>query len=433
MASFLKPSLLVAAIGIAINAGGDAGAGQASVNHVAGTPTGKYIFVLRDDGGSDASKAALRAAGNPGNRLLHVFSGSINGFSLETSAERAAEVASTTPDIAFYEADVAVSLYDSFRETSQAPVERGSGEQVIPWGIARVGACVKGKCGMPASVGTPWIWVIDSGIADHPDLNVNRTYAFSSVGEGGIDGHGHGTHVSGTIAAKNDGAGVVGVAPGAVVVPVQVITHDNQGSIETIIAGVDHVAQQRINCAHTIGCEPQKWVANMSLTTPPSAALDLAVRRASRLGIRFAIAAGNEAKPARNFSPARVNGRNIFTVSASCGPVMPECAGGKDYLTSFSDFGTPPVDYAAPGDQVLSTWLNGGYMAGAGTSMASPHVAGLLARLPGLTSDRIGKHFCGRVRGDKDWWREPIAFVYAPDSSRCKLARSTPAAPPPAQ
>ena len=110
---------------------------------------------------------------------------------------------------------------------------------------------------------------------------------------------------------------------------------------------------------------------------------------------------------------------------------MPECAGGKDYITSFSNFGNPPVDYAAPGDQVYSTWLDGGYMAGAGTSMASPHVAGLLARVPNLTHDRISRHFCGRLKGDKGPHPDRIAFVYRPGDPRCARAlRQTPEPPP---
>jgi len=112
---------------------------------------------------------------------------------------------------------------------------------------------------------------------------------------------------------------------------------------------------------------------------------------ASQTGIKFVLAAGNSAIDANNSSPARVNGVNIYTISAS---------DSQDRLASFSNFGNPPVDYAAPGVSINSTWKGGGYNTISGTSMAAPHAAGILL----LGAPRTG----GFVTGDKDNTPDPI-------------------------
>jgi subtilisin family serine protease len=125
-----------------------------------------------------------------------------------------------------------------------------------------------------------------------------------------------------------------------------------------VIAGLDYVAQNA-----QVGD-----VANMSLGGSANPAVDDAVLGASYY-VRFAIAAGNSGDDAAKYSPARVNGSNIFTVSA--------IAKG-DTFASFSNWGNPPVDYAAPGVNILSLYKRGGMETLSGTSMAAPHVAGLL-------------------------------------------------------
>ncbi|MHB1147314.1 MAG: S8 family peptidase [Lutibacter sp.] len=250
----------------------------------------------------------------------------------------------------------------------------GSVAQETPWGITRVN-------GVSSYTGTNVAWVIDTGIdLDHPDLNVDASRGFNAFTTGRDagapdDGNGHGSHVSGTIAAKNNTIGVIGVAPGATVIPIKVLDSRGSGSYSGVIAGVDFVA------AHgSIGD-----VANMSLGGPVSQALDDAVLAASNKGIKFALAAGNSSADANNSSPARVNGVNIYTISAmSTG----------DNWASFSNFGNPPVDYCAPGVSIKSTWKDGGYNTISGTSMASPHAAGILL-LGNFTTN-------GTVIGDPD-------------------------------
>jgi subtilisin family serine protease len=244
-----------------------------------------------------------------------------------------------------------------------------SAVQTTPWGITRVGGGINGTFATA--------WVIDSGIhLTHPDLNVDVARSRSFItGLTAADENGHGTHVAGTIAAINNSIGVVGVAPGARVVAVRVLNKRGSGAYSGIIAGVDYVSQ---NAA-------PGDVANMSLGGPVSQAVDDAVVAAAAKGIRFVLSAGNDAANANTKSPARVNGANIYTVSAF---------GQGDVFASFSNFGNPPVDFAEPGVGVLSTWLAGGYNTISGTSMASPHLAGLLLVGPVRTG--------GTVIGDKD-------------------------------
>ena len=152
---------------------------------------------------------------------------------------------------------------------------------------------------------------------------------------------------------------MIGVAPGAPVVAVRVLDRRGSGSNSGVIAGVDYVAKNG----------RAGDVANMSLGGGVSAALDQAVINASAGGVRFALAAGNESSDANTSSPGRANGPNVFTVSAFA---------IGDKWASFSNYGNPPIDYAEPGVAIKSTWLNGGYNTISGTSMATPHLAGLL-------------------------------------------------------
>jgi len=149
------------------------------------------------------------------------------------------------------------------------------------------------------------------------------------------------------------------VAPGALLVSVRVLNRQGRGTNSGVIAGVDYVASHAANGD----------VANMSLGGGASSALDAAVVNAASKGIKFTLAAGNESDDADNHSPARAEGANIYTVSAF----------GKtnDAFASFSNFGSH-VDYAEPGVSIKSTYKSGGYATLSGTSMAAPHLAGIL-------------------------------------------------------
>jgi len=230
-------------------------------------------------------------------------------------------------------------------------------------------------------------WILDTGVdLDHPDLNVDASRGANFIDStvSPDDDNGHGTHVAGTIAAIDNDIDVVGVAAGATVIPVKVLDRRGSGSMTGVMAGVDFVGANG-------GAGD---VANMSLSGGVYDLLDQAVLNASSGGIYFALAAGNESDNANNYSPARVNGTYIYTVSA--GDI-------NDNWAYFSNYANPPVDYNAPGYNILSLAPGGGVATMSGTSMASPHVCGLLLSTGGNI------HADGTINGDPDGNADPIA------------------------
>jgi subtilisin family serine protease len=248
--------------------------------------------------------------------------------------------------------------------------------EVMPWGITRVG-------GGETYAGTAKVWIIDTGVDfTHPDLNVNILLSKSFVLriKTANDDNGHRSHVAGVIAAKDNTIGVVGVAAGASVVAVKVLDKLGNGTISAVLAGIDYVATTAVTGD----------VANMSLGGGVNTTLDAAVLAMSSK-VKVALAAGNESDDANNHSPARVFGPNVYTISA------------MDNLNKwayFSNYGSP-VDYCAPGVSIYSCYKSGGYATMSGTSMACPHVAGLLL-YGGPKTD-------GYVIGDPDGNADPIA------------------------
>lgn len=258
--------------------------------------------------------------------------------------------------------------------------------QSIPWGIVWTG--------WGNYTGNRKAWILDTGIdLMHADLNVVSTspLAMSFIPSETVqDGHGHGTHVAGTIAAKNNTFGVVGVAAGARVVPVKVLSNSGFGSWGGVLSGVNHVA--------TYGVSGD--VVNMSLGGAGSyPILENAITTlASKKKIFFSLAAGNNNINANNFTPARANGINVYTISAT---------DIKCNITSFSNFGNPPVDFAAPGLNIHSTYKGNAYATMSGTSMAAPHVAGILLMNNGIIL--VGGCCGGALCTDKDPVKDRVA------------------------
>ncbi|HEY8378315.1 MAG TPA: S8 family serine peptidase, partial [Nannocystis sp.] len=329
-----------------------------------------YIVVLNpmDD---DVVFAAEDLADLHGGRVGFVYRHAVRGFLAELTPDAAADLA-THPDIAYIEPDALVELH----------------AQTIPTGIQRVFAHTNPN--LPIGKGTDEkvdvdVAVLDTGIdATHPDLNVvaqidcTKPTEVAACIAGGPPGHGHGTHVAGTIAARDNGIGVVGVAPGARLWSVQVLDGDGKGKISWIVAGIDWVVEHG-------GIE----VINMSLGAAGYwASMDDAVKRAVDRGVAFAVSAGNSADDASNYCPANLP--DVMTVSALAdfdgkpgGLTAPTTCGTAhqdDRLATFSNFG-PAVEVAAPGVCILSTTRDNTYGFGSGTSMAAPHVAGALALL----------------------------------------------------
>ena len=201
-------------------------------------------------------------------------------------------------------------------------------------------------------------YVIDTGIQSrHPDLLGAVTSGYSAIKGGTEDCNGHGTHVAGTI-----GGTTYGVAKDVTLIPVRVLGCNGSGTNSGVIAGVDWVKRNYL----ATGNVPS--VANMSLGGGVSAALDTAVTNLINSGVSVVVAAGNSSTDACASSPARVP--SAITVAAS---------DRNDAFATFSNRGTC-VDVIAPGVAITSAWIKSGVKTISGTSMASPHVAGITAR-----------------------------------------------------
>ncbi|MAZ73423.1 MAG: peptidase S8 [Flavobacteriaceae bacterium] len=328
------------------------------------------------------TNAILGSSRQAENEILHVYSKSINGVTLRLNKKQVAMLENDSR-VAFIEQDRIVQFAPPCGTPNGGPCEPGGGggggsEQETPWGITRVN-------GVSNYTGSGVAWILDSGIdLEHSDLVVDASRGFTAFTSGRDasmdDLNGHGSHVAGTIAAKNNSFGVIGVAPGATVIPVKVLDRRGSGSYSGVIAGVDHVGANG-NSGD---------VANMSLGGPISTALEAAISNAAG-AIKFCLAAGNESQNTNNVSPGRLNGNGIYTISAMS---------QGDNWASFSNFANPPIDYCAPGVSVKSTWKKGGYNTISGTSMATPHAAGVFL-LGNASTD-------GTVNGDPDGNADPI-------------------------
>ena len=297
------------------------------------------------------------------------FAGEPGGFIVSMTGDQA-ETLRHDASIEAVEPDRIISLGSCF--TVVAP-------RLVTWNINRIG--YGNGIGKTA-------WIVDSGIDfDHPDLTVDQTRSRSFV-EGQTsadDQNGHGTHVAGIIGAKNNAIGVLGVASGASLVALKVLDKEGEGNLSYIIQALAY-----INTVADVGD-----VVNMSVGgESASAILDQQVKNTAARGIYFAIAAGNDNQLANLNSPARVNASNVYTVSA---------IDSLDNFASFSNYGSDVVDFAAPGVRILSTWMDNKYAYASGTSMAAPHVAGLLLlRGRDITSSGVAKN-------DPDSTPDPIA------------------------
>jgi hypothetical protein len=321
-----------------------------------------------------------------------VFTSCIKGFVVTGVPDELFLSLHRIPGVITVEPEMTVSIYDTLiydddQHSSNHNATRllQAKSQVTPWGIQRVKGPIK-----PNPNPSGRIFIIDTGIAQVSDLNIDVNLSKNFVGGSNSpswnDGHGHGTHVSGTVAAIDNSINVIGVVPGASVVAIRVLDNSGYGTDGGVISGIDYVG--------TVGKSGD--VANLSLGGSFSSALNNAVTNVAAKGIKFAIAAGNDAKDAKDYSPASASGANVYTVS---------CYDSSDTLCSFSNYGNV-VDYSGPGKSVESLSLSGGTVVLSGTSMSTPHIAGLL-----FAGNIAGGGF---VKNDRDSTPDVIAVYSGP-------------------
>jgi subtilisin family serine protease len=336
--------------------------------------------------------------------LDHVYRHALHGFAATVPEARLKQLRAD-PRVAAVTPDRYVSI--SKPPCPTPPCGGGGGgtspPQTVPTGILRIfGNLSSTLAGNGSGSVDIDVAVIDTGISNHSDLTIAGGVNCSSGQPTKYsDGNGHGTHVAGTIGAKDNSIGVVGVAPGARLWAVRVLNNAGSGSDASVICGIDWVTAR----AATIK------VANMSLGGPGSnSACGLApsdpgydpfhqaICNSVAAGVTHVVAAGNETDDAANHTPAAYD--EVITVSALAdfngiagGGAAATCRVDEDdTFANFSNFGAG-VDLIAPGVCILSTWNDGGTNTISGTSMASPHVAGAaalyLANHPGATPAQV--------------------------------------------
>jgi subtilisin family serine protease len=288
-------------------------------------------------------------------KILYVYTEAISGFSADLTEDEVSKLLADKRVLSLTE-DQLVELEMPKFEAVGMPKT-----QTTPCGITR-------HNGPSTGPSSKWIWIVDSGIFQHSDLNVvtNSTFAKSFVGGSPFDDClGHGTHVAGTAAAKNNSMGVVGMSAGASVVPVRVFGCNSGGTLTGILAGINHVAlydEAGDVCNLSLG---NYYGSGCSMYSPyKNAVNNLAVS-----GTWVVIAAGNDGANAANFEPGCLNGTRILTVANM------DCSNNWNWG---SNFGIGPIDWIAVGTNVLSTWPGNQYNYLTGTSMSAPHVAGIV-------------------------------------------------------
>lgn len=344
------------------------------------TIPGQYIVVIEN--GIEPSAVAADHGLPP----IHVYRAALNGFAAAVPPQKEARlradarVNSLVPDRVVHAFDQLPTGIDRIDSEGSAPPAGGdySGVHVA---------------------------ILDTGIdLDHPDLNVSGSSKNCSS-SGLDDGNGHGSHVAGTVGAKGgNGIGVRGVAPGATLHAVKVLNNSGSGSWSGIICGIDWVTDVRTKFNNNQEGGINITAANMSLGGSGSDsancgdpnndgkvddALHSSLCKSARAGVVYLVAAGNSDADAAGSVPAAYD--EVLTIAAITdydgkggGLASPTCSdrGPDDSFTTFSNWGSD-VDLSAPGVCIRSTYKKGGYATLSGTSMATPHVAGAVAKLVG--------------------------------------------------
>jgi subtilisin family serine protease len=296
---------------------------------------GHYIIVLK--AGANPRSVAAIAHVSPN----YVYEAALNGFAAQLNAGQL-NALQHNPNV------------DYIEEDQEASVDATQSSAI--WGLDRID-----QRNLPLSTtytynqtaSNVYAYIIDTGIqTSHSQFGGRAAVSYDALGGNGQDCNGHGTHVAGTV-----GGSAYGVAKAVRLRAIRVLNCSGSGTYAQIIAGVNWVTGNHANPA----------VANMSLGGNYSSSLNAAVTNMVNSGVFTAVAAGNSSANACNYSPASASG--TLTVAAS---------DRTDTRASFSNYGSC-VDVYAPGVSITSAWLNGATNTISGTSMASPHVAGVAA------------------------------------------------------
>jgi len=351
---------------------------------------------------------------NTGTELLYVYDYVAKGFAIKIPDNRVLEQLKNNPLVAYLGQDRKISSF----------INPDMKNQIIPQSIDRIDGDMNlniNSNGVDVDIA-----ILDTGIdLDHTDLNVVHEKSFIPEATHADDDHGHGTHLAGIAAAKDNSFGIIGIAPGARLWAIKVLESSGMGDISTLIKGLDYInkySDQVDVAVLSLGCECE------------SGALDIAISNSVKAGITIVVAAGNEGKDASTFTPA--NNPDVITVSAiadsdgKCGGKGPSTPyGADDTLASFSNFGNV-VDMAAPGVEIYSTFKSNSYAKLTGTSMAAPHVAGAAALYisshPGASPQDVKNYLIntgtkfsdlcndkghGYFSGDRDNSHEPLLYI----------------------
>lgn len=316
-------------------------------------------------------KYATETLGLSNSEIQEIYTGAISGFSVKLSNKKSSSSWLTKTKSSKNTLDVVQD--EEFELADHTEGELVDANSPAAWApqFADYGNWVAGGCNCTGH--SKWIWVVDTGIdLNHPDLNVKTGfYAKSFVsGESPEDYRGHGTHVAGIAAAKNNTFGAKGIAYGATVVPLKVFPRSGGASDSRIAAALNWVYKYGI----------AGDIVNLSLGrhTHPivgKTSVEACIEALAKKGIYVVISAGNDKTHARYKTPARINGPKIYTIAAT---QKSPYWWTHTFASNYSNYGKQPVDFAAPGSSIYSTYKNGGYRYMGGTSMAAPNFAGAL-------------------------------------------------------
>jgi len=334
-----------------------------------------YIVVLKS--GTDSVETAVEHASKYAFDVDFTYRSALKGYAARIPEQRLSML-KNDPRVLFISEDLPVRIT----------------AQTLPTGVNRIQGDVSStQSGNGSGSTNVAVAIIDTGInTSHPDLNVVGGTSCIRGSKSYNDGNGHGTHVAGSVAAKDNADGVVGVAPGTPLYAVRVLDSRGSGTTSSVICGIDWVTAN--------AASKNIKVANMSLGgagvddgncgKTNNDAQHQAICNSVAAGVNYIVAAGNEGKDLANSIPAAYN--EVLTVTAIAdfngqpgGGATATCRADVDETAAeFSNFTTIGSNdavhtIAAPGVCINSTWLNGGYNTISGTSMASPHVAGVAA------------------------------------------------------